>query len=256
MFKHILAGCLTGLIIALGTWSFLPTSQAQPTPEAPRRGLNDKAYLGIAYTTNTDGSLLLTQVYPATPAWDAGLIAGDTIMAVEVLRDGKRADDFAPPTFLLLGLTTAAPGTEFRVKIERGNQSLAVEKAVLVDLPKQKCEIPAAQTFFDHIKTAMGNWNQRKVVWVTIKSCSFKEFSEFHMREQQVELMRTQILELQVRMVKEEAEIKQAYQNIRTLIAQEDLAKAQAELARVQQMESGFGIVKLLLGFIGGIFGF
>lgn len=255
MLKHTLAGCLVGLLVALATWSFLPAHEAQPAPEAPRRGLSDKAYLGITYTSNPDQSLTLTQVYPATPAWDAGLVAGDTIMAVEVLRDGKRIDEPAPPTFLLLGLTTAAPGTEFRVKIERGDSSLAIEKAVLIDLPKAKCEIPCAQTFFDHIKTAMGNWNQRKQVWVNIKSCSFKEFSEFHMREQQVELIRTQILELQVRMEKEKAEIKQIEQNIKTLFAQERYLEAQTEFTRLQSMEKGFGLVQTLIGFALSIFG-
>lgn len=265
MLKHALAGCLAGLLVALATWSFLPTATAQsetPKPETPKRGLSDKAYLGISWQKRPNDALEITQVYTATPAWDAGLIVGDCITAVEVLRDGKPAQDFAPPSFLLLGLTNAAPGTEFKVKIRRGEKSFAVEKAIFDDLPKLNCEIPAARSYIEHIQRAMKDWNGREHVWVTIKSCSFREFSEFHMREQQLELVRTQILELQVRMEKEEAEIKVAYQRINTLLAQEDLAKAQknlaevkTELARIQQMESGFSIAKTLLGLAFMIFG-
>ncbi|CAG0962877.1 hypothetical protein ARNL5_01053 [Anaerolineae bacterium] len=255
MLKHMLAGCLVGLMVAIATWSFLPAHEAQAAPETPKRGLTDKAYCGFTYTKNKDDTLKITHVYPATPAWDAGLMREDTIMGVECFVEGKKTDEPAPPMYLLLGLTNAAPGTEFRIKVLRGDPSLAAEKAICKEFVEKQIDIPAARSLFEHFRKAMKDWNRREMVWINIKSCSFKEFSDFHMREQQVELVRTQILEIQTRMQLEEAEIKQAYQNIRTLIAQEDLARAQAEVARVQQMESGFGIAKTILSIALMFFG-
>ena len=50
--------------------------------EPPRTEGHDRAYLGIGTRTD-DGRILVSQVVRGTPAWNAGLNAGDEIVAME-----------------------------------------------------------------------------------------------------------------------------------------------------------------------------
>ena len=55
--------------------------------EPPRTERQDRAYLGIGTRTD-DGRILVSQVARGTPAWNAGLNAGDEIVAMEEYRVG------------------------------------------------------------------------------------------------------------------------------------------------------------------------
>lgn len=243
---------MAALAVAVGVWALLPDSHAQPAQPAPeRRGMTDRAFLGVMWEEQPDATLKLTQVHPGTPAWDAGLLKDDVIVGVEIHQDNKPLENqVAQPVYLRMGLASAAPGTTFKMKVRRGEVSLQVEKAFCIDFPREKLSIPAAESMIGHYQSIMKDWRMAPEVWITVKSASYREFSSFHLREQQIEIARLEILRLQASIERERAETRVAFEQIKTLIAQRNLAEAQQRVAELQAAEKGFSLLGSILSLL------
>ena len=87
--------------------------------EAPRlAGVRGGAFLGVHFGDANDG-LKITFVVPDTPAWRAGLKAGDVIVGL----DGHEVRDY--PSFAPI-LTARAPGDDAKLKVRRDGKYIDV----------------------------------------------------------------------------------------------------------------------------------
>lgn len=259
----IALGVLSGALFAAMFFAVLPTlreTQAQPAP-APTttRTLDDKPWLGIQYQTDDRGGWLLDYVHVGSPAWDAGLVRGDTIIAIEVLQHGQPLDageikwgQTLP--YLAAGLETSKPGTEFKLRVKRGAVSLEMEKAFAVDFPREKIEIPAVQPLMAHLQRMNKEFKQQEWVWVTVKSASYRAMTESQTQLMNYEAARLQVSKLQQDILKISEERVLIQEEIKRAIAQKDLAKAQEHLARLEARNADiemFGnLAKLVLGLL------
>lgn len=243
----------TAAIVALSLVAFVigtQVSRAEPaTPTTAKREFNDHALIGLLWTAQPDGTLLISLVHPGTPAWNAGLCVGDTVLGSRGFEDGEEIDGVVPPAALQMGLFTSPPGTEFEFKIKRGATSLQLETTVR-EMEAKKQSIPACQVFFDHFAAISKGWKNKPTLWIKLKSISAADFSAFEMREQQKMSLRLQITELQTRIELERTQTLTAYFEIDKLIAEKRNAEAQAALAAVQARESGTNTAKTLLGLL------
>lgn len=253
----LLVGTLLG---ALAITCIPTTAQEAPAKSPPAqtsRDHRDKAWIGISHITDQWGALEITLVHMGSPAWEAGLMVGDTIIGVEILVKGEPQKEMThghTVPYFLAGLNTAAPGTEFKVYVKRGQQSLSAEKAFAVDFPREGIEIPAAAVVIEHVQRKSADWKQAEFVWMNIKSRSYNEFSEHAMRTQQMEVARLQILKLQEEARNADLKRVQLIVDIENAIAQRDLALAQIKTNELKKIEGGFSIIKLALGIFGLLF--
>lgn len=249
---------LAGLILGAAIVALIPREPATAQPSQPTaRDHKDKAWIGISYIADQWGGLEISQVHFGSPAWEAGLMKGDTIVGVEVLIDGKLQPEMThgqTVPFFLSGLETAAPGTEFKVYVKRGAGSLATEKAFAVDFPREKIEIPAADVMIQHIRKKSEAWKQAEYVWMTIKSRSFNEFSEHALRAQQLEVARLQAVKLQEEVRNMDLQRAKLLAEIQNALAQRDLALAQTKAAEMQRLDSGFGVLQGVISLLGLFF--
>lgn len=220
--------------------------QAQPAPAA-QRDMKDKAFLGVQWIQQDDGSLLITSVHPGSPAYMAGLIRDDRIIGLEGLKDGKPEPfpTVATGVMLQLGLVTAAPGAEFKLRVRRGRASLDVERLVCVDLPREGLTVPACEHVFDHYRRVAKDWQQAPEVWISVKSGSYAEFAAFHAKEQQIEIARLEIARIQKELENMDAERELIQAEIARAIEQKNLARAQQELTRLNKVKTALQIVRV-----------
>src|SRR5262249_15341945 len=84
-------------------------------PASVRPGQN-RAYLGLAFEKNTT---VVSQVTKDGPAHQAGIKTGDKVLALDDVKIGAVAD-------LVKALQTMKPGTEVKLKVQRGDQTVTV----------------------------------------------------------------------------------------------------------------------------------
>src|SRR5262249_16869763 len=85
-------------------------------PAPVRPGQQNRAYLGLAFEKNTT---TVSQVFQGGPAAQAGIKAGDKILALDKTKIASVPD-------LLKELQTRKPGTEVTLYYERGDQTIKV----------------------------------------------------------------------------------------------------------------------------------
>jgi predicted metalloprotease with PDZ domain len=98
-------------------------------PEAPQPGGPARAYLGTNTRVDSAGRVLVSEVLRGTPAWDAGVSAGDEIVSV--------GDDRVRPGLLEERIAASRPGDRIPLLVARRDRLVRLD-ATLAAAPSQR----------------------------------------------------------------------------------------------------------------------